>query len=240
MKEKKVPRQVAHIIKAESSIIALIKKSQSHLIMMTARFPGEKQSFNTSIIKVDYQNQLFYLDEFAPYDGNTHLNKVKKVYLKSYLDNCVLSMECHLKEQKEAKGLLYSIMYFPRAIKSVQHREFYRINIPRTHHLQVLLRKESGELLTGELNDISYNGISIRFRTPQNINVNAQEIIPIVKIHLTEKVVINCTMQIKRIFSLSDNQIIAGILDEVPPAQQQKIQKFITHMERQKKRSEEN
>lgn len=56
--------------------------------MITANFPGESKNFTTSIIKVDYQNKLFYLDELSPYEGNSHLNKLKKVKLRSYLDNC--------------------------------------------------------------------------------------------------------------------------------------------------------
>ena len=149
-------------------------------------------------------------------------------------------MECQLKNQAEEKGLLYSIMHFPKAIRSIQHREFYRINIPTTLHLKVILKKASGELLTGTLNDISYNGISIRFRTIQNINAEKDKIIPFVKIHLHKNIVISCKMEIKRIFSMSENQIISGILEEVPTAQQQNIQKFITHLDRQKRRSEEN
>lgn len=238
--EKKDERQIEHIIKAEKGIIALIKNSQTHLVVVTANFPGETKNFTTSIIKVDYQNKLFYLDELSPYDGNINLNKLKKVKLKSYLDNCVLSMECPLKKQAEEKGLLYSIMHFPKTIRSIQHREFYRINIPTNLHIKVVLKTVSGELLTGSLNDISYNGMSVGFRVAPNIDIKKDKIIPFVKIHLHQNVIISCKMEIKRIFSIAENRIIAGVLDEVPTAQQQNIQKFITHLDRQKRRNEEN
>ena len=208
--------------------------------MITANFPGETRNFDTSIIKVDYQNKLFYLDELQPYEGNIHLSKLKKVKLRSHLDNCILSMECQLKKQNEEKGLLYSIMHFPRSIRSIQHREFYRINIPIDKQLKVSLKTQSAEVISGNLNDISYNGISIRFRSTPSSSFEDNQIIPLVKIHLSKNLIITCRMIIKRIFKLSDNLLIAGILEEVSTAQQHSIQKFITHLDRLKKRNEDS
>lgn len=239
-KANKDQRQLEHIITTEKSIVTLIKNAQTHLVPVTANFSGDTKNFNTSIIKVDYKKKLFFLDELSPYEGNFHLKKLKKIHLKGYLDNCILSMQCNLNQQKEEKGLLYSIIHFPTAIKSIQHREFYRINLPLTYHIKVFLKKDSGEHFEGHLNDISYNGIAIRFRSIKNTNIETQEIIPIVKIYLKQNIIINCKMEIKRIFTISNNLLIAGLLEEVTAPQQHNIQKFITHLDRQKRKSQDN
>ncbi len=43
---------------------------------------------------------------------------------------------------------------------------------------------------------------------------------------IKKSIIISCKMEIKRIFSISKNQIVAGILEDVPSAQQQNIQKI--------------
>jgi len=225
-----------HIIQSEKNISALLKNLQNHLVIITANFPGETKNFSTSIIKIDYQHKKFYLDELLPYEGNAYLNKLKKVLLRTHIDSYILSMECLLIKQDEEKGLLYSVMDFPTEIKSVQNREFYRVNIPLNKHIKVVLKSESGDFITGSLNDISNNGISIRLKTPANLNLDKNEIIPFTSIYLND-VVISCKMEIKRIFTISDNTIIAGLLEEVTPSQQQTIQKFIAHLDRLKRRN---
>ncbi|MCU7835692.1 MAG: flagellar brake protein [gamma proteobacterium symbiont of Taylorina sp.] len=226
------------IIQSEESISALLKNLQNHLVIITANFPGETKNFSTSIIKMDYQNKKFYLDELLPYEGNSHLNKLKQVQLRTHIDSCILSMKCRLIKQDEEKGLLYSVMHFPDTIISVQNREFHRVNIPLNKHLKVVLKTVDGEFITGSLNDLSYNGMSLRFKTPPALNIEKHDIIPFTTIYLND-VVISCKMEIKRIFSISDNTIIAGLLEEVTTSQQQTIQKFIAHLDRLKRRNRE-
>ena len=102
----------------------------------------------------------------------------------------------------------------------------------------MFLKKQSGELLPGQLNDISYNGVAIRLETPQSLDLNMGDKVPFLTLHLNET--ITCEMEVKRISTTLGNIIISGHLEEISPAQQREIQKFITRQEREKRRNEAN
>jgi len=47
-------------------------------------------------------------------------------------------------------------------------------------------------------------------------------------------------MEVKRIFSITGNVLIAGRLEELSPPQQKSIQKFIAQLDREKRRNKED
>ncbi|MCW8931223.1 MAG: flagellar brake protein [Gammaproteobacteria bacterium] len=238
LKKKKKPVQRS-TFDTEESIARLLKQLQQHLVIMTAKFSSDKlstnkESYNTAIIKVDYKNKLFYLDELVPDEGNQQMKALKKVLLRTRLDGAILTIECTLKEVGEEKGILHYVMYFPDRIRSTQRRESYRVNIPLSKRIQVNMQTESGAFIAGFLNDISFSGIAIRLEPNQSFNLDVDEIIPFLTIHLKET--ITCEMEVKRISSAQGSTIISGHLEEIAPEHQKFIQKFITRLDREKRK----
>jgi len=234
-KKKNVQRSV---FDTEEAIARLLKQLQQHLVIITATFPSDKEIYNTAIIKVDYKNKLFYLDELIPDTGNKQIVKFKKTLLRTRLDGAILTADCILKDTGEENGIHHYIMYFPESIRSTQRRERYRISIPLSKRIQVNMQTESGTFIAGFLNDISFSGIAIRLENNQNFNVNIGEIVPFLTIHLKET--ITCEMEVKRIATTLGNTIISGHLEEISPGNKQFIQNFITHLDRKKRKQNSN
>ncbi len=230
-KKKSVQRS---ILDTETEISQLLKRLQKHLVVITAKFPSDPETYNTAIIKVDYKNKVFYLDELLPESGNEQLKAVHKIFLRTRLDGAILTMECVLKDLGEEKGLSHYIMYFPTRIKSIQRRESYRVNIPLSKRFQVNMQTKSGHFIAGFLNNISYKGVAIRLETAQSFDLNIGDKVPFLTLHLNET--ITCEMEVKRISTILGNAIISGHLQEISPVQQREIQKFISKQEREKRR----
>lgn len=230
-KKKTVQRS---IFNTEETIARLLKQLQQHLVIITAKFPSDKDTYNTAIIKVDYKNKLFYLDELIPDAGNKQIKKLEKILLRTRLDGAILTAECTLKEAGEEQGIPYYIMYFPRHIRSTQRRESYRVNIPLNKRIQVSMQTESGVFIAGLLNDISFSGIAIRLEPNQNFDLSVDEIVPFLTIHLKET--ITCEMEVKRISRTPGNTIISGHLEEISSEHKKFIQKFITRLDRNKRK----
>ncbi|RKZ94926.1 MAG: hypothetical protein DRQ43_06095, partial [Gammaproteobacteria bacterium] len=222
-----------NIFKTDKAIASLLKRLQQHIVIITAKFPSDTETYNTSIIKIDYQNKLFYLDEFIPHKGNQQIKSLGKVLLRTRLDGAILTTECLLKEAGEETGIAYYIMHFPELIKSTQRRDSYRVNIPLNKRYQVNMQTESGLFISGFLNNISYSGITIRLKSRQNLELNVGEDIPFLTLHLNET--ITCEMTIKRIFHTLDNTIISGHLEEISPVHRRLIERFIFRLNREKR-----
>lgn len=222
----------------EESIARILKQLQQHLVIMTATFPSDKEIYNTAIIKVDYKNKLFYLDELIPDIGNQQIKQVKKILLRTRLDGAILTAECQLKEIGEEKGIFHYVMYFPEYVRSTQRRESYRVSIPLNKRIQVNMQTESGTFIAGFLNDLSFSGIAIRLEPNQSFDLNIGENIPFLTLHLKET--ITCEMEIKRISSAQGSSIVSGRLDEISPDHKRFIQKFITRLDREKRKLNRN
>ncbi|NOQ79420.1 MAG: hypothetical protein GQ546_08465 [Gammaproteobacteria bacterium] len=230
-KKKSVQR---NILDTDEAIARLLKQLRQHLVIITAKFPSDSETYNTAIIKIDYQNKLFYLDELIPQIGNEQIKNLKKVLLRTRLDGAILTAECLLKETGEEKGLPHYIMHFPALIKSIQRRDSYRISIPLSKRYQVNMQTESGLFIAGFLNNISFNGLAIRLEPKQNFELNIGEDIPFLTLHLHET--ITCEMEIKRISNTMGYTIISGHFEEISPSHQHSIQKFISRLDRQKRK----
>ena len=234
-KKKTVQR---NIFKTDKSIASLLKRLQLHIVTITARFNSDTETYNTSIIKIDYQKKLFYLDEFIPQTGNQKIKSLGKVLLRTRFDGAILTAECLLKEAGEERGLAYYIMHFPEQIKSTQRRDSYRVNTPLNKRYQVNMQTESGLFIAGFLNNISYSGIAIRLKPKQNVEINIDENIPFLTLHINET--ITCEMKINRIDKTRDNTIISGQLEEVSPVHQRLIENFIFRLNREKRQQSIN
>ncbi|MCK5647729.1 MAG: flagellar brake protein [Gammaproteobacteria bacterium] len=236
-KKKKKPVQRS-IFDTEETIARLLRQLQQHLVIMTAKFPSDKETYNTAIIKVDYKNKLFYLDELIPDAGNKQIEKLEKILLRTRLDGAILTADCRLKETGKEKGIPHYIMYFPEYIRSIQRRESYRVSIPLSKRIQVNMQTESGAFIAGFLNDISFSGIAIRLENKQNFDLNIGEMVPFLTIHLNET--ITCEMEVKRISTILGNTIISGHLEEISPGHKRFIQNFITQLDRKKRKQSSN
>ncbi len=240
-KKKKISIQ-HNAYTTEQSVARLLKQLQKHLVIISAQFPPSspskklmvaKESYNTAIIKVDYKNKLFYLDELIPEEGNQLIKSLKKVQLRTRLDGAILTAKCSLKEIGQNQGISHYVMFFPERINSTQRRDSYRVNIPLNQRIQVNLQTESGDFVAGFLNNLSFNGLSMRLESNPSINLKADESIPFLTLHLKET--ITCEMKIKRISNSLGSTIISGQFEEINSNHKRFIQKFITQLDRKKR-----
>lgn len=234
-KKKKTTIQ-RNTLDTNEDIARLLKRLQQHLVIITAKFPSDPETYNTSIIKIDYKNRLFYLDELVPDAGNTQIKSLHKILLRTRLDGAILTMECHLKEVGEEKNLPHYLMHFPVRIKSIQRRESYRVSIPLNKRIQVNMQTDSGHFIAGFLNDISFNGVAIRLESSQDFDLKVHDTIPFLTLHLGET--ITCEMEINRISRIFGSVVVSGHLEEVSPVHQKEIQKFIFQQDREKRKQE--
>jgi c-di-GMP-binding flagellar brake protein YcgR len=230
-KKKTIKR---NILVTENEIALLLKRLQQHLTIITAKFPDNTEVYNTSIIKIDYKNKCFFLDEMVPDDGNELIVLHQKVLLRTRLDGTIFTMECHLDTVGEEQGLPHYKMHFPNRIKSIQRRESYRVSIPLSKRFQVNMQTDSGIFIAGFLNDISFSGVAVRLERSEDIELKVGEIIPFLTLHLDET--ITCELEIRRISTIFGNTIVSGRLEEISPPHHRMIQKFILKQDREKRK----
>ena len=229
------------VIDTPQDIARMLQRMQEHIVIVTARFDSDPDTYNTSIINVDASKEQFYLDEFLPSVGNEQLKKLKKVSLRSRLDGAILTMDGLLKSAEQENGIPYFIMHFPEQIRSIQRRESYRVSIPVGKRIQATMQTDAGHFIAGFLHDISFSGVSIRLEETADFGFKEQDLkvgmnIPFLTLHLDE--VITCSMEIKRISHAVGHIIVSGRLEDISPVHQRNIQQFIRRLDREKRQQE--
>ena len=224
----------SNIYEKSESITFLLKQLQKHLLVITVRLKGDNDTYNTAIVKVDYKNKLFYLDELVPTMGNTILQNNGLISIRTRLDGAIINAEAHFKELINEDGFNYHVMHFPKQIYTTQRRESYRVNIPLSQHIQVNMQTGSGKLISGHLNDISFSGIAIRLEPNKDFDLKVGDNIPFVTLYLDSTIL--CEMEIKRHSNTLGKTLISGHLNEASAAHQKIIQRFIIQLDREKRK----
>ena len=229
------------VIDTPQDIARMLQRMQEHIVIVTAKFDSDPDTYNTSIIKVDTGKELFHLDEFLPSAGNKQLGILKKVSLRSRLDGAILTMNSRLNSAEQENGIPRFIMHFPEQIRSIQRRESYRVSIPVGKRIQATIQTDAGHFIAGFLHNISFSGVAIRLEETPDFGFKEQDLkagmnIPFLTLHLDE--VITCSMEIKRISYAVGHIIVSGRLEEVSPVHQRNIQQFIRRLDREKRQQE--
>lgn len=133
----------------------------------------------------------------------------------------------------------YYISDIPSQLTHHQLRTLFRADIPRASHYSVRLIRESHEEIAGELHDISNGGISIREVKQGKTPFYENEVIPECIIDIGEENKVYCAIELRRTPAeeqLSDF-ILGGQFLEIDPIQQRMIERFVTHIERERRRT---
>ncbi len=66
------------VIDTPQDIARMLRRMQEHIVIVTARFDSDPDTYNTSIIKVDTGKELLHLDEFLPSVGNEQIRSIQR------------------------------------------------------------------------------------------------------------------------------------------------------------------
>ncbi len=139
-----------------SRIALLLEQLSKHYSPLIVQIQGRQQRYACCIVDVNKPYVLF--DQLMPETGHQHLLEVRKIRASGRLNGVEISFNTTLEHVIEQDNLLSYQMKLPTTLKYRQRRSAYRVRIPYSMQLRVLIDNGGDVLVNGQLHDLSHGG----------------------------------------------------------------------------------
>lgn len=153
-----------HSVREIISILEAIRR-QRQLIRMT--FSQGRESVMTSIMDIDEEEQMVYIDA-APYPAqNRRIMLTQKLVFETTLDRIPIQFSASKAERCNREGYAALRFPLPESLVRMQRRQSYRVTVPFAHPLHCVFMPPGTEMreleapLSLEVLNISIGGIAV-------------------------------------------------------------------------------
>ncbi len=147
------------VITNPTKILRLLERFTKGYNPLTVQISGHKELHTSCIVGVDKNHVL--LDELLPSTGHQLLMTEHALQATGKIDGIDIQFATSLKRADDKGKILTYYMKLPKTIEYRQRRLNYRVHIPVTMKLSVTIDNINGNMIKGELRDLSYGGAGI-------------------------------------------------------------------------------
>ena len=127
---------------------------------LTVQVPGHGEHYTSYIVDID---KFVLLDELMPNTGHQKLLAERSLRVLAKLDGIDVQFITTLERVDEKKNELTYFMNLPKQIEYRQRRNAYRVHIPMSMILRVIIDDEGENVIEGVLHDLSHGGAGMIF-----------------------------------------------------------------------------
>ena len=217
-------------ITSPAKISRMLARLTRHYSPVRVHIPGHKKHYNSCIVNVDEEHVL--LDELLPTTGHQLLVTEGALQVTGNYDGSIIQFFTTLERVDDKDKIITYHMNLPSVLEYRQRRQNFRVPIPMSRKLHVIIDNDSDEVDKGELHDLSHGGAGIIFLAETAI-VEAGRPYECA-IELPDADLIYCTVELRYSKELASKQakIIGVQFVGLSPLQSQLIGHCIIELER--------
>lgn len=215
-------------------ISALLRNAMERHVIITATLPGSKHFFNTAFLSTDHEKGMLVIDELNPKAGHGLFIEAGKITLHIMLDGVEMNFTVSLTKTGSENNIAFYELEFPGSIRYLQRRNSFRVPVSAANKIDVEIFTAENKTFTGELSDISAEGMRVRFSNKKNSALEdiTEETQCLIK--LPDKRQINCAFTIRH--SINDKEsnslYIGGHFENIDKIQRRAIERFVSELQR--------
>lgn len=214
-----------------AKILRLLERFTKGYNPLTIQILDHKTLHTSCIVSVDKRQVL--LDELLPSTGHQLLLSKRTLQATGKLEGVDVRFATTLKHVDNKSDTLSYSMKLPKTIEYRQRRMNYRVHIPMSMQLPVIIENKAGLKNKGTLRDLSYGGAGIIFLT-ESSQIKTNDSYQCI-IELPDNQHISCTaeMRYSKNIPSQKTQLIGVQFAGLSPEQSQHIGRCINELERE-------
>ena len=146
-------------------ICQVLRRLQEQRALLTVHIGTVPTSYTSAILEVVREEKYLVLDELIPREGHLQLQHTKQLQIRGILDGIEVRFASNVTQISTQNGLPFYKVPFPSQLDYPQRRQVHRVPIPLHTGLPITLLMPDERMVSGELRDISPEGLGIRVRT---------------------------------------------------------------------------
>lgn len=152
------------VITLPAHIAGVLKRLQEAHALLRITIPGENQAYLSAMLEVHPVDGYLLLDELNPAEGNAALQRARRIGVSAQLQGVDIRFTTDLIDTGSSAQIAYHRLAMPQTMHYQQRRTSYRARISLARVIPVMLTREDGVVLEGQLYDISVGGIGTRHK----------------------------------------------------------------------------
>lgn len=221
----------SELITDPARVVPLLERLAQHYTPLAVHVPGSREPFTSCIVAVNRQHVL--LDELMPSTGHALLLAERRLRVTGKLDGIDIQFTTTLEHVDEQEKALTYHMKLPERLEYRQRRSAYRVHIPMTKKLRIVIENNDATVFEGELYDLSRGGAGMLFPADEP-NVKPG-LLHECAIELPDDTWLYCAVELRysKQMSTRKRQHIGARFVDLGPVQTQLIVRCIAELERE-------
>ena len=149
---------------SSTHITEVLRRLQDRRCLLTVHVGSHPEPFTSAILEVVHEDEYLVLDELAPREGHALLETARDLQVRARLDGIEVRFTSRVARISAEGGLPFYKVPYPERIDYPQRRQSHRVSVPLNTGYPVSLLLSDERILSGELRDISPEGLGIRVR----------------------------------------------------------------------------
>ena len=225
-------------ITSATRIAAILRPLQQQHSILSIALPSAKRLYNSTLLDINTEQGFLLLDELHPSEGHALIGKASRIGLSAHREGIEIKMILDISETGSENGIAFYKVPFPKTIRYRQRRHSFRIAVSAAQTVPVKLADAQGNLFSGELHDISAEGMCIRlpFKMGAPESNNSESLT--YTITLPDKKRISGQFIARRILQHESSRTIqvGGSFDQLDKIQARAIERFVFELQREERR----
>lgn len=219
-------------------ISSVLRPVMDRHTVITATFPNCNHFFNTAFIEINPDSGTLVIDELNPNSGHDLFIKDQRIALHTMHEGVEISFMANLKKAGSEKGVVFYELEFPESIRYLQRRSSFRVPISGANKINAEIHTKNNDIYSGELSDISSEGMCIRFPKKTTISFDNSSEETQCLVRLPNKQEIKCTFKICHsiINDLTNSLHIGGHFERLDKIQRRTIERFVVELQRESRK----
>ena len=183
----------SELIKDPARVVPLLERLAKRHTPLTVRIPGHDEYYTSYIVDVD--KRYLMLDELLPSAGHSLLQSKRIIQATAKLDGIDIRFTTPLQRVDEQNDVLTYYMSLPEQLEYRQRRLSYRVPIPMSRQLRVIIEHVDNTVYEGVLHDLSHGGAGMVF--PDNEPAVQQGLLQESAIELLDDEWLYCAVELR-------------------------------------------
>lgn len=226
--------------------LAAVVESRSQL---TVRIEDRVTPYVSLLIEVDSENQVFYIDELLPKNGNEALGNGEIFSIRALCRGIPVFFEGNqiLSVEDESGSLTYKVK-FPGRLVYQQRRQFFRISVGVTQNCDALLMRSESEQgpdaisTRGRVIDLSQRGAGLQIPGQLSSELEVGEQLDECEVSLPDCDYLKSQAEIRHFFYDEERDVsYCGLLFHgLGKVEQRKLDRYVLQLQREARKNAEN
>jgi c-di-GMP-binding flagellar brake protein YcgR len=225
------PAADSELITDQTRIARLLERLARRHTPLSVEIPGHKERYTSCTVDVERSHVL--LDELMPSTGHPHLLKAGKLRIACKLDGVEIKFNATLDRADEKNNLLTYYMILPTQMEYRQRRQDYRVHIPMSKVLRVIIDGDDDTVTEGVLHDLSRTGAGVIFSVANITLERGLKYEGAIELPDGEQLYCSVELRYSKTTQPGKQQLTGVHFIDIQPAQTRLISRCISELERE-------